>query len=150
MEEKVIFGVWLNKEEYPDAMMPVKAHETDAGYDLFSSIQSRVDVNDRNVIHTGIHLQIKDGWEAQIRPRSGLAAKHGITITNSPGTIDCSYTGEIMVILQNTGKNPFMIQSGDKIAQIVFKRVPAVRLEELIERPTNEIRGDAGFGSTGR
>jgi hypothetical protein len=90
-----------------------------------------------------------DGWEAQIRPRSGLAAKKGITVLNTPGTIDAAYTGEIMVIVQNNGTEIFEINAGDRIAQMVFKRVPMVQLKPLREKPSNESRGENGFGSSG-
>lgn len=149
-EHPTIFGVWLNIEEYPDAKMPERAHDTDAGYDLFSVEEFRLCPGERRVVQTGIHFQLKDGWEAQIRPRSGNAAKYGLTVTNSPGTIDSLYVGPIMVILQNTGNHDVDISIGDKIAQAVFKRVPKVELKELSERPTNDSRGEKGFGSSGR
>jgi dUTP pyrophosphatase len=144
------FGVWLNKEEYPHAQVPKKAHYTDAGFDLFAVESLVLHPGDRKVIPTGVHLQMDDGWEAQIRPRSGNAAKHGITITNSPATIDSSYVGHVMVILQNTGNNDFIINIGDKIAQLVFKKVPFVSLLPLSEKPTNNSRGEKGFGSSGK
>lgn len=145
------FGVWLNKEEYPYAKMPHRAHTYDAGYDLFAAENEPVRIGPihRAVIHTGIHMKLRPGWEAQIRPRSGLAAKLGITVLNTPGTIDADYTGEIMVIVQNNGQEVFTVKPGDKIAQMVFKQVPVVGLHELNEKPTNEDRGEAGFGSTG-
>lgn len=149
-EETQFFGVWLNKEEYPDAKMPERAHNTDAGYDLFSVEEFKLIPGERKVVQTGVHFKLENGWEAQIRPRSGNAAKYGLTVTNSPGTVDSMYVGPIMVILQNTGKYDVDISIGDKIAQVVFKRVPKVELSELLEKPTNESRGEKGFGSSGR
>jgi len=150
------FGVWLNKEEYPEAKIPYKAHQTDAGFDLFAVFKKDdpqgslvIGPLHREIIHTGVHINLLDGWEAQIRPRSGLAAKKGITVLNTPGTIDSSYSGEIMVILQNNSQDVFTVNPGDKIAQMVIKRVPSVGLYGLNEKPTNEDRGDSGFGSTG-
>lgn len=148
--EYIHFGVWLNKEEYPFAKIPEKAHEYDAGYDLFSVDDLILKAGERKVVHTGVHLSFYKGWEAQIRPRSGNAAKHGITITNSPATIDSSYTGEIMVILQNTSNVDFEIKHGDKIAQLVFKRCPIISLDLMDHKPESDERGDKGFGSSGR
>jgi dUTP pyrophosphatase len=149
-------GFWLNFEDYPDPQKPERAHVTDAGFDLFASFKNDepqgglvILPGSRRVITTGVHLSMPVGWEAQIRPRSGLAAKKGVTVLNTPGTIDADYTGEIMVIIQNNGTEDFRIDPGDKIAQMVFKKVPTVHLRPLRERPTNESRGEGGFGSTG-
>jgi len=148
--EEVIFGVWRNLQEFPDSKLPTKAHSTDAGYDLYAAEKVTLRPGDRKIVKTGIHLQMQDGWEAQIRPRSGNAAKYGITVTNSPGTVDCSYCGMIMVILQNTGEQTFTVEIGDKIAQMVFQRIPVISLQEIQEKPTNETRGEKGFGSSGK
>lgn len=143
------FGVWLDSEQHPHARMPERAHTTDAGWDLFSAEDVSLTPGERTVAQTGICLQLAPGWECQIRPRSGLAAKQGITVVNSPGTIDADYTGYIMVILLNTGTDPVELPAGSKVAQMVFKRIPRVELSQLAARPTNESRGASGLGSTG-
>lgn len=102
----------------------------------------------RAIIPTGLRLEIPLGWEVQVRPRSGLALKHGVTVLNSPGTIDADYRGEIKVILHNTGKKTFEIAKGDRIAQLVMSPVFLVRLEEGFV-DTDTERGEGGFGSTG-
>lgn len=143
----VNFGVFLN---HPDAKMPFKANPTDAGFDLVSIEDAILGAGERKVVGTGVHLEMEDGWEAQIRPRSGNAAKMGITIVNTPGTIDASYTGEIKVILLNTSKETVTMLKGSKIAQMVFKQVPTVTLIPMQQMPSNKIRGDKGFGSSGQ
>lgn len=148
------FGIWLNKETYPESKMPERAHQTDAGWDLFAVLKDGMEKlyiapGERHLISTGVHLKLQPGWEAQIRPRSGNALIKGLTVLNAPGTVDSSYCGEIMVILYNASDEATCIYEGDKVAQIVFKRVPTITLYELDEKPTNETRGDAGFGSTG-
>ena len=99
-------------------------------------------------IPTGIAIALPPGYEAQVRPRSGLAAKHGVTVLNSPGTIDEDYRGEIQVLLLNTSKVPFVVNHGDRIAQIVVARVDRAQLHETTELPSTD-RGAGGFGSTG-
>lgn len=101
------------------------------------------------LVATGFALELPDGLEAQLRPRSGLALKHGLTLLNSPGTIDPDYRGEIHVILTNLGSNPFTVRRGERIAQIVFARFERVQLIEQNEL-TESSRGTGGFGSTGR
>lgn len=145
--ESTKFGVFLN---HPDAKMPSKAHPSDAGFDLVSIEDAFIKPGVRQIVDTGIHLQMDDGWEAQIRPRSGNAAKFGITIVNTPGTIDASYVGPIKVILLNTSHEQVNLPKGSKIAQMVFKRVPSITLELLDKMPTNDSRGSKGFGSSGQ
>ena len=102
----------------------------------------------RALVPTGLVLQLPPGFEAQVRPRSGLALRHGITVLNSPGTIDCDYRGEVMVLLANLGHAPFTIERGERIAQLVMQRVERARLVEVADTaPTR--RGAGGFGSTG-
>jgi dUTP pyrophosphatase len=102
----------------------------------------------RALVPTGLVLQLPPGFEAQVRPRSGLALRHGITVLNSPGTIDSDYRGEVQVLLANLGSEPFAIARGERIAQLVVQRVEQARLVEVAElAPT--ARGDGGFGSTG-
>ncbi len=147
MEQKATFGVFLN---HPDAKMPTKANPSDAGFDLVSIEDVTLQPLQRSLVGTGVHLQMDTGWEAQIRPRSGNAAKLGLTIVNTPGTIDCDYTGEIKVILYNTSNVVVTLLKGSKIAQMVFKRVPWVELKPLSSMPTNDSRGAKGFGSSGQ
>lgn len=130
------------------AKLPMYAHNGDAGMDLFSVDEVEIQPGERMLIHTGIKIQLPENTEAQIRPRSGLALKNGITVLNTPGTIDEGYRGEIGVILINNGKETFKVSQGMKIAQMVIKpviRVDVVSINEL----ENSERGEGGFGSTG-
>lgn len=128
--------------------LPAYAHPGDAGMDLTSIEDVFISSGTAKLIHTGISIQLPEGTEAQIRPRSGLALKHSISVLNSPGTIDEGYRGEIGVILINHGKNDFHVEIGMKIAQMVIKPVLTVAIEEKDEL-TDTIRGQGGFGSTG-
>nr|PZM99538.1 MAG: dUTP diphosphatase [Pseudomonadota bacterium] len=121
-----------------------------SGFDLRAAVKESVTLypGERALIPTGIAIAMPEGLEAQVRPRSGLALKHGITCLNSPGTIDADYRGEIGVILINLGYESFTIHRGDRIAQLVFQQVPRVTLVEVEELPPSE-RGAGGFGSTG-
>lgn len=129
--------------------LPVVAHPGDAGADLSSTEDCVLQPGQRAVIGTGVSIALPDGYVAFIVPRSGLAAKHGITVVNSPGTVDAGYRGEIKVTLLNTDQHePFTINVGDRIAQMIimpFARANFVSVETL---PVSE-RGDSGFGSTG-
>ena len=104
---------------------------------------------DRILIKTGLHIELPKNTEAQIRPRSGLALKYGISIVNSPGTIDEDYRGDIGVILINLGKYPFIIKKGDRIAQIIFQKVEKFDLK-IVDRLSDTMRGEGGYGSTGK
>lgn len=131
-----------------DAVIPFKAHEGDAGMDLFSIEDIILKPMERKLIHTGIRIQLPKNTEAQIRPRSGLALKYGITVLNTPGTIDEGYRGEIGIILINLGTEEFKVEKGMKIAQMVIKTTLTLKVEEVVE--LNETtRGEGGFGSTG-
>ena len=137
----------VNKSKYP---APSYATEYSAGMDLKANIDQSVILGslDRAMIPTGLFIELPEGYEAQIRPRSGLAAKHGITVTNAPGTIDADYRGEICVLLVNLGHEPFIINPGERIAQMVVarhERVEWVPVDDLAESE----RGAGGFGSTG-
>ena len=131
-----------------NAQLPVKAHETDAGYDLFSTENVLIGENSRKLVGTGIAIELPQGYEAQIRPRSGLAHKHGVTVLNSPGTIDAGYRGEIKVNLIATGEM-YEVHVGDKIAQMVIQKLPEVCVVH-VETLTDSDRGDKGHGSTGK
>ncbi|ULO09752.1 dUTP diphosphatase [Paenibacillus sp. 19GGS1-52] len=134
-----------------DVFIPRKMSEQASGYDLYAAVESEVVLvpGARALIPTGISLAMPDGLEAQIRPRSGLALKHGITCLNTPGTIDADYRGEIKVLLINLGQEPFAIARNERIAQMVFQAVPSVTLVE-VEQLTETERGDGGFGHTGK
>lgn len=131
-----------------DAILPSYANTGDAGLDLFSTDNVILAPGDRALIHTGIKIELPENTEAQIRPRSGLALKHGISLINSPGTIDQGYRGEIGVIVINHGREPFEVLKNMKIAQMVIKPVWTVQIEE-VNNLTNSERGEGGFGSTG-
>ncbi|WP_179088023.1 dUTP diphosphatase [Paenibacillus sp. FSL R7-0273] len=134
-----------------DVQLPRKMSEQASGFDLHASVAEPVVLapGERALIPTGIALAMPDGLEAQIRPRSGLAFKHGITCLNTPGTIDADYRGEIKVLLINLGQEPFTIACNERIAQMVFQAVPAVTLVEVEELSETE-RGAGGFGHTGK
>lgn len=121
-----------------------------AGMDLVAAVETSVLLQPREItrIPTGLTIAIPPGWEAQIRPRSGIAVKHGVTLPNAPATIDSDYRGEILVPLINLGPIAFTIERGMRIAQVIFARVGAATLIEVDELPTTE-RGESGFGHTG-
>lgn len=137
-------------DHYPaDADLPHYAHEDDSGFDLVAAIDNTASVlpGNRTIVPTGISVEIPEGYELQVRSRSGLAAKHGIFVLNSPGTVDASYRGEIKVILSAQARS-FMIRRGDRIAQAVL--APVMRAEMYFDGALNETtRGADGFGSTG-
>ncbi|MDG1709722.1 MAG: dUTP diphosphatase [Schleiferiaceae bacterium] len=131
--------------------LPKFATEDSAGMDLRADLAEEISINpgQRCIVSTGIKIAIPPGYEAQIRPRSGLAIKHGVTVLNSPGTIDADYRGDIGVILINLGQEPFLIKSGDRIAQMIinkFERFEWNQSETLDET----LRGEGGFGHSGR
>ena len=128
---------------------PKKAHPDDAGYDLYSRIDAVLEPMSGMAIPVGFAMELPSSYEAQIRPRSGLAAKHHITVTNSPGTVDANYRGEIKAILYNLGKEPFIIQCGDRIAQMVICKLPEIELVEATELSETD-RNTNGFGSSGK
>ncbi|GIP36866.1 deoxyuridine 5'-triphosphate nucleotidohydrolase [Paenibacillus sp. J31TS4] len=134
-----------------DLPLPQRMSLEASGYDLHAAVEEPVVLQPgrRALIPTGFALAMPAGLEAQIRPRSGLAFKHGITCLNTPGTIDADYRGEVKVLLINLGEEPFAIQRGERIAQMVFQTVPDVRLTETAEL-AETVRGAGGFGHTGR
>lgn len=131
-----------------DAIIPKYAHHGDAGMDLFSVGDLIIESNKRVIVPTGLKLEIPYGYELQIRPRSGLALNHGITLPNSPGTIDYGYRGELGVLLINHGEESYTIKKGDKIAQAVLNKIEIAEIEE-VEELSETSRGEGGFGSTG-
>ncbi len=134
----------------PDAFLPEHAHgpEEDAGLDLRALADAVLVPGEPAGVGTGLAIELPAGFEAQIRPRSGLALKHAITLPNSPGTIDPGYRGEIRVILLNLGREPYPIEAGDRIAQLIIARYEPVEWEETDLSDT--ARGEGGFGSSGR
>lgn len=130
------------------AIIPNYANPGDAGLDLYSIDEIELRKGERALVHTGIKIELPQNTEAQIRPRSGLALKNGITLVNSPGTIDEGYRGEIGVIVINHGDEIFKIEEGMKIAQMVIKPVFRVQVEEVSDLSESE-RGENGFGSSG-
>lgn len=134
----------------PDARLPQSMSSHAAGLDLAAAIDAPVVLarGERATIGTGLAISLEDGFEAQVRPRSGLALKHGVTLLNSPGTIDADYRGEIRVILVNLGADAVTIQPGDRIAQMIV--APVARVEWLeVEELDDTRRGSGGFGHTG-
>ncbi|MFW0108014.1 dUTP diphosphatase [Rothia sp. P7181] len=128
---------------------PSYAHDGDAGADLRSTIDAVLAPGERKMIPTGVSLALPDGYVALVHPRSGLAARHGITIVNAPGTVDSGYRGEIIVCLLNTDQHEaFTINRGDRIAQMVIQRFEKAHFMMVNELPSSE-RAEAGFGSTG-
>ena len=130
-------------------MIPRYAHgpDEDAGMDLHSVESVTLGPGETKLVPTGLAIELPSGYEAQIRPRSGLALKHSITLPNSPATIDPGYRGEIRVILLNLGREPFQISPGERIAQMVIARYEAIEWEE--GELADSLRGEGGFGSSG-
>lgn len=138
----------LVKKLQQDAKSLGYAHEGDSGLDLFAAESAVLRPGERKLIGTGIKVAIQPGYEAQVRPKSGLAIEHGITVLNTPGTIDSCYRGEVKVILVNHSNKDYKVEKGRKIAQMVLCKVEKAEIEEvdeLDETPRNE----GGFGSTG-
>lgn len=131
-----------------DAVLPAHAYDGDAGLDLVSCEHANLEPGERTTVSTGIAVEIPEGYAGFVQPRSGLAARHGIGVVNSPGLIDSGYRGEIRVVLLNTDRrNAFTVEPGMRIAQLVIAPVAAVRLVEVDELALSE-RGVQGFGST--
>lgn len=143
-EKMKVFIARIDKE----AKLPKYEHEDDAGMDLYANENVIIRPGEIKLIGTGIRMALPEGIEAQVRPKSGLAANHGITVLNTPGTIDAGYRGEIKVIIANFGKESYKVEKGKKIAQIVFNKIEKPEIIETKE--LNETkRGAKGFGSTG-
>lgn len=138
----------INESHHP---LPQYATEQSAGVDLRANLDEAITLNpgERKLIPTGLRIALPAGVEAQVRPRSGLALKHGITVLNTPGTIDADYRGLIGVILINLGSEPFVINDGERIAQMVIARHEQAEWE-LVEALTETERGDGGFGHSGK
>ena len=130
------------------AHIPQKAHEDDAGFDLYASEAFLLKAHCYGCVPTALSIELPEGYEAQVRPRSGLAAKHGVTVLNAPGTIDAGYRGEVKVILINHGEEDFEITAGMRIAQLVISPVFPARFVEAVSL-AESTRGEGGFGSSG-
>ena len=140
----------LRLPEGADLPVPGRATELAAGFDLHARVEGELELapGGRCLVPTGVAIALPAGYEAQVRPRSGLALRHGLTLLNSPGTIDADYRGEIGVVLVNLGQAAVRIRRGERIAQLVVQRLPEVRLVE-VERLPESPRGAGGFGHTG-
>ncbi len=133
----------------PDLPLPAYAHPGDAGADLLTTVDVALAPGERALVPTGIALALPEGYVALVHPRSGLAARHGLSIVNTPGTIDAGYRGEIKVLLINHDpREPIELRRGDRIAQLVVQRYEQARFTEVAELPASS-RGDGGYGSTG-
>lgn len=145
-------------EDWADRSLPLPAYQThgSAGADIRANLEAAdretgftLDPMERRIVPTGFRMEFPDGFEVQIRPRSGLALKHGITLPNTPGTIDSDYRGPLGVLLVNLGAEPYVIHHGDRIAQMIV--APVVQADfEVVETLSDTVRGHGGFGSTGR
>jgi len=143
---------FVNKSEHES---PMYQHNDDSGFDLRANIPGdklTIKPLDRMVVPTGLHFGLPEGYELQVRPRSGLAYKHGITVLNTPGTVDRGYTGEVKIILINLGKENFIINDGDRIAQGVINGILTQRWADFtrVDKLGETSRSDGGFGSTGK
>ena len=132
-----------------DDLIPAKAHADDAAFDLRSRVDLLLEPGKVAIVPTGLFLELPVGYEAQVRPRSGLAAKHYITVLNSPGTVDAGYRGEVGAILFNAGETAFEIHRGDRISQMVIAALPDVTMTR-VDKLSETDRGAGGFGSTGK
>ena len=137
------------RKVHPDAVLPAYAHPSDAGMDVRSVADLTIRPGSRALVPTGLVVLLPPGYEAQVRPRSGLALKGGVTVLNAPGTIDAGYRGEIGVIRVNLGEADFQVAKGDKIAQLVIAPVTRPEIVETTEVDETD-RGAGGFGSTGK
>lgn len=133
---------------FPEIELPAYQSEHAAGMDVRAAEERTLQPGETALIPTGFAMAIPPGYEAQLRPRSGLALKHGITLLNSPGTIDADYRGPVQVIVTNLGQGPFFINPGDRIAQMVIARVERADVHE-VEELDETVRGEGGFGSSG-
>ncbi len=137
------------KRLHPDAVLPVYAHHGDAGLDLSAVEEVVLGPGERAAVPTGLAMAIPEGWVGLVHPRSGLARRHGVTVTNAPGTIDAGYRGEVQVLLVNLGQEEVELAAGERIAQLLLQKVGHAEVVEVNELE-DTARGEGGFGSTGR
>ncbi|TFG07575.1 dUTP diphosphatase [Candidatus Thorarchaeota archaeon] len=145
MNERVTIKV---KRVHKEAQVPRTAKTGDVAFDLYSVEDYELQPGERTAVRTGLAMEIPRGYEGQVRPRSGLALKHGITVLNTPGTIDSGYRGEVKAIMINHGTEPFKVEKGMRICQLAIRPVPTSEISVVDELSDSE-RGDGGFGSTG-
>jgi dUTP pyrophosphatase len=131
-----------------EVKVPSYAHNGDSGMDLYANEKVLLESLERKAVGTGLVIEVPEGYEAQVRPKSGIALNHGVTVLNTPGTVDSCYRGEVKVIIMNLGREPYLVERGKKIAQLVFAKVEKAKFEEAHELGTT-TRNDGGFGSTG-
>ena len=150
MEKKNVKISWLHPDKSHDLSLPIYQSELAAGMDVESAIEKSyiLDPGEIHLFATGLQIAIPNGYEIQVRPRSGLAVKHGVTVINSPGTIDADYRGEVQVALINLSQTAFTVNRGDRIAQLVLAPVVQAQLE-LVKELDETGRGTGGFGHTG-
>ena len=133
----------------PDLPPPAYAHPGDAGADLLAAVDVTLEPGERALVPTGVAIALPEGYVALVHPRSGLAARHGLSIVNTPGTVDAGYRGEVKVLLINLDRHdPIDLRRGDRIAQLVVQRVERAAFVEVAELPVS-VRGEGGYGSTG-
>lgn len=151
-DTRIVTPVEIERLEHANGLdLPAYETELSAGADLRAAVHEDVciDKGERALIPTGLKMKLPEGFEAQIRPRSGLAYKHGLTVLNSPGTIDADYRGEVKVLLINHGDESLIVRRGLRIAQLVLKRAQRAEFTEVDALSEDTARGDGGFGSTG-
>ena len=150
MKQSVVEVLVRRLPEAADLPLPEPATAYAAGFDLRARVDEAIEIEpgSRTIVPSGIAIALPEGYEAQVRPRSGLALHRGLTLLNTPGTVDADYRGEIGVILINLGQEAVRIERGERIAQLVVQRLPRVRLREVEELPASD-RGPGGFGHTG-
>lgn len=151
MKDMEPIEIYFKRLEHSDGL-PMPAYQTSesAGMDIYSANREPIELlpGKRILVPTGFKMAMPKGYEAQIRPRSGLAYKHGITMLNSPGTIDSDYRGEVKVLAVNLGEQPYIINRGERIAQMIISRLLNISIREVDQLPETD-RGSGGFGSTG-
>lgn len=147
MSEKI--SVKIKMMEGCDDLTPRKAHHDDAAFDLRAREDVELPPRQPHLVPTGLFIELPYGYEAQIRPRSGMALKHAIGVLNSPGTIDAGYRGEVKIIVINMADEAFAVHRGDRIAQMVINKLPEIDLVKVDEL-SDSTRGHGGFGSTGK
>ncbi len=150
MEKRTITFCWLDPRARADLSLPSYETPYAAGMDICAAPETSItlSVGQRTLVNTGLAVAIPPGYEIQVRPRSGLAVKHGVTVLNSPGTIDSDYRGEIKIALINLGERDYVVQRGDRIAQLVVAPVVQAQIR-LAEELDKTLRGSGGFGHTG-
>lgn len=138
----------LKIQRIADVPVPSYAHHGDAGFDLHAAEETVLNPGERKIVSSGLKIAVPHGYEAQVRPRSGLAVKHGISVVNTPGTVDSGYRGIVGVILINHGNEAYKIEKGTRIAQMVINRIEFADIKD-VEELDETARGEGGFGSTG-